>query len=215
VRDLDADRVVMIDADEFVLPRDGDLPAALARIQAEMVHIPRYNVVLGPEGLCLPMPPEPDRYDRIALFARNDPDFRTRLEQDPTLFWLRAVPLPKIAVQPGVVARFRDGMHGATPLPGVQLRESHTRDILIAHAALSGYDRFMRKLDNIREMFRLHEGKLGPGLGRHWHRWMELADRGALRAEYDRCHLSAEALERLRAEGIVQSAAALLASGMR
>lgn len=215
VRDLDADRVVMIDADEFILPRDGDLPAALARIDADLVRLPRYNVVLGPDGLCLPMPADPSRYSEIDLFARAEPDFRDRLLQDPTLFWLRAVPVHKIAVSPKAVGRFQDGMHGVVPLPGVQLREAIAEDVLIAHAALTDYDRFAQKVVNIREVFRLHEGALAPGFGWHWRRWVALDDQGELRDEFERSHLSAGDLAQLRAEGIVRSAAELLASGGR
>jgi glycosyltransferase involved in cell wall biosynthesis len=210
VRALDADRVVMIDADEFILPRGGDLPAALARIDAEVVRFPRYNIVLGPRGLSSPLPIDPDNYGEIELFVRAEPDFRKKLEQDPTQFWLRAVPVPKIAVPPGAVERFKDGMHGIVARPGMQLRNCLADNVLIAHAALTTYPRFSRKIRNVREVFRLHDGALPPEFGWHWRRWVQLDDDGGLRAEFDRSHLSADALARLRAEGIVRSAADVL-----
>lgn len=215
VRALDADWVVTIDADEFILPREGNLPAALARADGDVIRLPRYNMVLGPDGLRLPMPLGPDRYGKVDLFARAEPDFRDRLRQDPTLFWLRAVPLHKTAVRPAGVGRFTDGMHAVIPQPGAKLREGVAGDVLIAHAALTTYPRFARKIANIREVFRLHEGALSPGFGWHWRRWVALDDAGALRGEFERSHLSWDALAQLRADGVVQSAADLLSAGGR
>lgn len=211
VRSLHADRVVMIDADEFILPRCGNLPQALARIDADLIRLPRYNVVLGSAGLRWKFPLDPSNYAKIDLYAKASADFRERLQQDHTLAWLRVVPMQKVAVNPKVVERFDDGMHGIQPRQGAQVHECIAEDILIAHAALTDYYRFERKVANIREVFRLHDATLGPGWGWHWRRWVDLDNRGALRAEFERSHLSDQDIVNLRADGSIQNVADLLA----
>lgn len=210
VRELNVDRVIMIDADEFVLPRDGDLPATLDSIEADVIKIPRYNVVLGPDGLCLPEPIDLDRYGDILLFAKPEPDFRARLERDPALFWLRGLYLPKVAVDPGLVEQFTGGMHDIVPRQGMRIRRCTADGILIAHVALSDFTRFARKVENAQKKFRLLSGSLPPSFGWHWRRWINLANQGDLRGEFDRSHLSKDALDQLCLDGTVKSAAVLL-----
>ena len=115
-------------------------------------------------------------------------------------------------MDPKVVGHFHEGMHGVIPLRDVQMRAHRAQDILIAHAALTDYGRFIQKLKNIREVFRIHEGDLKPGFGWHWRRWIALQEQGTLRDEYDRSVLTTEVLDDLRAQGIVKSAAAMLGS---
>ena len=208
-----ADWMLMIDADEFVLPAGGDIRAALAPVAGAMVMLPRYNVALGPGGLQMPLPPGTRGYDAVQLHARPDPKFRRRLAQDPTLAWLAMVPLPKVAVRPAHVGGFAAGMHDAFDKAGTKLAAQRAENIVIAHVALSDYPRFADKVENIRETFALHEGDLPGNFGWHWRRWVALADAGDLRGEYDRSILTAEAMAALRAEGALRSAAALILKG--
>jgi hypothetical protein len=154
----------------------------------------------------LPAPGEVD------LFARMPPGFRDRLAEDATLSWLGFVPAPKIAVRPGRIGRFLRGLHGAHPRPGESLETRRCRDIVIAHAALTDFPRFQAKVASIRATFAAYGGEMGANFGWHWRRWVALDDAGALGAEYERSFLPAARLEQLRREGIVQSAAALLAA---
>jgi hypothetical protein len=61
IRECSADWVLAIDADEFPLTSSGDLREALAGVEADALRIPRYNVVLGPQGPCHPLPCPPRR----------------------------------------------------------------------------------------------------------------------------------------------------------
>lgn len=214
--DWGADWVLMLDADEFPLPAGGDIRPVLARAGAagaDLVEMPRYNVVLGPDGPALPLPPAGVAdHARILLYARALPDFRRRLERDPTLGWLRAVPLPKIALRPGRTGALADGGHDAAPAsPGAPLTRLRSDAVVIAHLALSDWPRFARKVANIRDMFARHDGRLPATFGWHWKRWAALDAAGMLRHEYDRSALDAAALAELRARGDVQSVAELLA----
>lgn len=214
-----ADWIVLLDADEFPLPAGGDLRRVLAGAEADMLQVPRYNVVLGPDGPCMPFPPVPAAYDAIDLYVAEDPALRARLEaqigtaDDASSYWLRVVPLPKVIARRDVVGALADGMHDIVAHKGVTLRRAVSPDIVTAHLALSDYERFARKVANARDMFRHHEGSLSPGFGWHWRRWIAFAERGMLRSEFERSMLTEQDLAALRAAGVVRSAAEMLAPG--
>lgn len=211
LRDSLADWCILMDADEFPLPRGGDIAGILGRSRADLVEIPRFNIALGPDGLRMPLPPQgPRDYARIDLFIDPEHGARSRIETDPTMTWLRAVPAPKIAVRPGKISRVVRGMHNAHPHPGETLRRHQSRDIVIAHAALTGFPRFRQKIASIRETFDAYGGEMSKKFAWHWQRWLALDDAGELRAEYDRSCLPQDQLEALRAQGIVASAQALM-----
>lgn len=210
VAGLDADWVLMLDADEFPLARGGDLRAALAHRGEDAVTIPRFNVALGPGGPRLPLPPRPADFSRTDLFALADPDHRRRLDQDSSLAWLSGVPAPKVAVRPSRVGRVGPGGHSAKARAGGAATMGVADGTLIAHLALSDYSRFARKVANARATLAHVEGTVSPNFGWHWRRWVALDDAGGLRAEFDRSVLSEEGLARLRAQGAVRTAADLL-----
>ena len=202
--------VVLMDADEFPLPASGDLGHALAEVEADVVRVPRYNVVQGPSGLHMPLPPAPDRYDAVELYVENDPEFRQKLAVDPALYWLRFVPKPKLVIRPRVLRQLIYGMHDIIPRDGMTVRRTAATNIVTAHVALTDYDRFARKLDHVRDVYRLHKGQLPPNFAWHWRRWLDLAERGELRAEYDRSILSPAGIAALRADGTIRTAAQIL-----
>lgn len=212
-RDWAADWVLMIDADEFVLPAGGDVGAMLDGVTTPLAMIPRYNVALGPAGLTMPLPPGPGDHDRILFYASADKWYRKKLEADPALAWLRFVPLPKPAVRPAMLGRLVHGMHDALDARGDPLDRTPVTGAVIAHVPLSGYDRFVRKVDNIAETFR-HYGAAAPErFGWHWKRWMASAAAGTLADEYAASCLDADGIAALRAEGVLKSAAELLDGG--
>lgn len=213
-RDWGADWLIMIDADEFVLPAKGRIAPALQRVTAPLAMIPRYNVALGPDGLTMPLPPGPADYGDILFYAQADKWYRKKLEADPTLAWLRFVPLPKVAVRPGALGGLVHGMHDALGLDGQPLEREMAEGALIAHVPLSDYARFARKVDNIAETFRQYGDNQPEKFAWHWKRWMASAEAGTLAAEYAASCLDAAQIAALRGEGVLRTAAELLdASG--
>lgn len=213
---LEADWLLMLDADEFPLPRGGDLRACLAGSRADVLALPRYNVVLGPQGLRMPVPPGVADYGAIDLFAGTDRRYRKQLEANPMLTWLRFVPLPKVAVRMGPrIAGFANGMHDALPAEGVALIRATASDIVTAHVALSDYARFAAKVDNIRAMFARHDATLAANFGWTWKRWAAQAEAGTLRGEYDRSVVSVAEIEALRDMGVIASVSDLLGEDLR
>lgn len=211
IRECTADWVLAIDADEFPLTESGDLREALADVDAQVVRIPRYNVVLSPQGPCLPFPCPPSCFDAVQLIVKTSDQFQQRLAEDPELPWIRFVPLPKVAVRPAMVANIQDGMHDIVPVEGQQPKRATADNILLAHVALSSFSRFKHKMRNIREVFDHHEGKLAPGFGWHWLRWIELEKNGELRNEFERSIFRATTIGQLQEEAVVRTAKQMLA----
>ncbi len=92
-RQCQADWLVFLDADEFVLAASGSLLTELAAATADLVSVPRFNVPLGPWGRSCPSLSDATTTDEIELIIEMPPDFRRQLEADPSLPWIRAVPI--------------------------------------------------------------------------------------------------------------------------
>ena len=209
VRGFHTDWVVMLDADEFPLPRSGDLRQDMAVARGDEVSLRRHNVALGSEGALLPLPVSTEDYADIPLYVRMESRFQWALAENPADYWLRGVPNPKVAVRPTLLQGFGPGMH-ATRAPGAaQATPQVLPGIVVAHLPLTTYKRFAHKIDNVRALF-AEQVTWPAGFGWHWRRWVELAERGELRAEYDRSICSPAELARLHLEGAVRSAAEVL-----
>jgi hypothetical protein len=209
IRESGADWMLLIDADEFPLVAGGDLRRAFSAIRADAVRMRRHNVVLREGGLCTALPPSPRQYAELDLYVTPMTGFAPQL--DATDYWLRLTPLPKVAVRPSQVVEIHSGMHDVT-LASARGQIEGVRDIILAHAALSTYERLARKIDHVSELFRLQEAQLPESFGWHWRRWIELSGRGELGNEFLRSCLSHEQVEALRARGEIASAASLLRS---
>lgn len=210
VRGCNAEWAMQIDADEFPLPLDGDISNLLDGVEADVLAVPRYNVVLGPGGVQMPMPPVPEVYGQVDLYVERDPKLRGQLAVDPTRYWLPFVPIPKVIVRAALDLELRVGGHGVVNPPDAVIRRETAGDLLIAHVAISDYARFHRKVANIRETFRLMGGDVPPKFAWHWRRWAEMDERGELWEEFTRSHLSEADIARQRAAGVIRSAADML-----
>ncbi len=208
IRDIDADWLLFLDADEFPLPAAGSLHGILAGTAADLLSVPRYNVAIGPNGPYLPTELGPERYGEVELIVEAVADFRRSLAKDPDIPWIRAVPAPKIAVRPKAIGRLLQGVHDI--VPAGPITRAPAQGLLIAHLALSTPERFRRKIDNIREFFAHHDAYAGPDIAWHWRRWAGLADRGEIDGEFARSVFSVQFLDALRRDGIVRSAAEML-----
>jgi glycosyltransferase involved in cell wall biosynthesis len=214
VRRCQADWLVFIDADEFILPASGSLLSQLAGVRADLLSVPRYNVPLGPSGPIFPDSLQPERYREIDLIFEPIPEFRRKLKADPTLPWIRHIPVPKVIVRPQLIGRFVD-VHDVIPLPGKELRRTTAVDIVTAHLPFTTESRFMRKIENIREIFAHHDECLGPHTAWHWRHWLEIADRGEISSEFKRTRFSHDMLADLRQRGVIRTAAEVLTGAIR
>jgi glycosyltransferase involved in cell wall biosynthesis len=209
-RQCQADWLVFVDADEFILPASGSLLRQLDGVRADLLSVPRYNVPFGPSGPVFPDSLGSERYGEIDLIVEPIPEFRQQLKADPTLPWIRHVPVPKVIVRPHLIGWLVDGMHDVIPAAGGEFRRAVALDIVTAHLPFTTEVRFLRKIENVREVFALHDEYIGPHNAWHWRRWLELADRGEIVSEFQRTRFSDETLVDLRRRGIIRTAAEAL-----
>lgn len=207
VRHCGADWVLFQDADEYWLPASGRLQDCAALQDADILSVDRFNVPLGAAGPLLAPTRMPPDYDRWMLIVKALPDFRGQLERDPSLAWIRAVPGRKVMARRSVIGGLTEGLHDVEAPPGLSVRRQVPRDLLIAHLPLSNAARFAAKVENIRTHLAIHAPQMGPQIAWHWRRWLRLAEEGRLDEEFERSVFDEPTLERLRADGVIQSVA--------
>ncbi|WP_372886500.1 glycosyltransferase family 2 protein [Shimia sp.] len=208
-----ADWLLFCDADEFWLPATGRLRDCLALAEADVLNVARYNVPLLEDGPALPLPVSPAAYHQVLLYA-PDEDVRARymrLREDSEAAWIASVPIGKIMVRPQRVAGAGDGGHRAVAAAGVTLRETRPADLVIAHVPFSTAARFARKVANIAAVVAASGDSWDEGSAWHWRRWLDsVSGPGGIAAEMARNRIDRAELDRLRAGGVVRSAADLL-----
>lgn len=208
------DWVLFGDADEFPIPRTGDLRGLLQASDVDLLQVPRLNVAAGPDGPWWASDLGPAGHAELQLIVRPRQDPRRHLQDHPDAAWILG------AVQPKVIARpvaLRAGLiMGAHAAVAQGLRQVDAgADLLLAHVAVSSRDRFLQKMANIDDVFR-RAGHLYKGAQAwHWRRWHDLWQRGEAEAEYERQLFDAPRLAALRSEGVVASAAEWFAARAR
>jgi hypothetical protein len=212
---IDADWIIFLDADERWLPATGSLHDCAGLAEVDVLHVPRFNVVLGADGLTMPSLPSPGDYANALLYVEPIPRFRLHLQANPDTPWIRGVPVPKAMARPERIAGLFAGMHDIIPTDGPPLRKQRPDDLVIAHLPFSTLPRFERKIENIRRSLQVHDEYCGETIAWHWRRWLALADAGRIGEEFERQKLDAAGILKLRGESIVRSAAEMLAGARR
>jgi hypothetical protein len=203
-----ADWLLFQDADEFWIPATGNLKECTTLEDADLLSVDRFHVPLVRGETTTRPPIAPNSYDRLFLVVKSVPNFREFMRENPTAPWILGVPLPKVIVRPALVASFTQGCHDVVPIDGVLFRRSKPAELLIAHLPFTTQARFARKIANIQRNIHVHEKNYYRGdAAWHWRRWIALADQEGINAEFERSSFDPEAIEILRRQGIVRSAA--------
>jgi Glycosyl transferase family 2 len=209
VREAEADWVTILDADEFPIPASGSLKECAALDKADVAGIDRYNVPLAPSGPAIPGTLDSGRYGELLLIVEPIPDFWTRIEEDFDMSWMRARINPRVLARPEVIADLPLGAHDVHSPGGTGVRRIKATDVVVAHLPFTTRSRFERKVRNIRAILDAHDDLFGDRYGRHWRRWVALADVGRLDEEFERMVFDEETISELRREGVIRSAAEL------
>jgi hypothetical protein len=205
LRDAEPDWVLFLDADERPLPRSGRLKDCEELAESDLLLIDRFNVVLGPTGAMFPDVAVPDTYDDVLLVTRTIRHFWKR----PGVTWMEGRMVPKVIVRANRIAAIGLAAHDVRATPGPGLRQARPGSLLTAHLPFTTLARFRRKVEGIREKLSFHDETFGPGQAVHWRRWASLRGAAELEAEFERNRVDADALEQLRREDAVRSAAEL------
>jgi glycosyltransferase involved in cell wall biosynthesis len=204
--EANADWVLFLDADEFWIPASGSLRHVDGLADADLLRVDRFNVAVGPAGPLAGPDGLPSDPGQLSLIVDPVPEFRSRLESEPELPWIRGVPLPKIMARASAIGGLADGGHDLSAHPGRELRRVKPADLLVAHLPFSNLPRFQRKLDNIRQVFDVHDEYFGAHMAWHWRRWLALEDADAVRREFERQCFDEATLRNFRESGVVQQA---------
>jgi hypothetical protein len=202
-----ADWLLFQDADEYWIPATGNLKECTALEDANMLSVDRFHMPLV-RGAVIEYPPiPPDRYGRLDLVVKSVPNFRDFMRKNPTASWILGIPVRKVMVRPSLVASVTQGGHDAVAIDGHLFERSVPADLLIAHLPFTTRDRFARKVANIRRNIEIHDNAYWGNIAWHWRRWIALADKEGISAEFERSGFDSAAIEILRLQGIVQSVA--------
>ncbi len=202
-----ADWLIFVDADEFPLPRGGRLDRLPALARADVLVVPRYNVVVRAGGAAIPLP-DPFAVPGAILLhtpSENRHAVTARLRADPEAAWVMGLPAPKVMLRPDRVHGTAEGHHDAGSEPG--LRRETAEGLVIAHLPFTTEARFARKIDNIRALVAASGAEWGPDSAWHWRRWLDNVDRrGGVAGEMARNLVTEAQLAELRAAGLVSAA---------
>ncbi len=207
-RDSGADWVVFMDADEFLVPATGSLKDCRHLHEADVIVADRFNVVVTPRHLLMPATLTPRHYARLSLFTRQVRNFRQHIERSPEASWVTVRPGPKVMARPSVAAALAPGGHDVDARGA---RRAVATDLIVAHVPFTTRARFERKVANIRRELDLRPAFFAGDYAWHWRRWAEMTAPGSLGAEFARQVTDERAVAAFRREGVVRSAAELLA----
>jgi aminoglycoside phosphotransferase (APT) family kinase protein len=207
-RTLGVDWMLFVDADEFWLPASGSLHDLGELSVADVVTVRRYNVALGPDGPLLPGDLPADAYDEVWLYGRPAGGMFLRLREGDDVPWIGGQLEPKILVRPDAVRRIHNGDHGVDCGDGC--RKAIARDVIIAHVPFRSLAQFERKALNYQRAIEAFPEWYAEFQGWQWVRWARQLAEGRLGEEWARQMLDGAELERLRADGTLRSAAAML-----
>ena len=211
-REAKADWVFFVDADEFWLPAGGSLKDCESLANADVLNVDRYNVPPTRIGPLVRGDLAPSSYKDVFLCVQRIPAFHTAVADHPVVPWIVGADiLPKVLARTSAIRAMAAGGHWVEPAGDQPLRQVTPRDLVIAHAPFSTFDRFERKVVNICERMRTHPEFFRGNNGWHWLRWAELFRAGTLAEEFKRQMLSEERVATLIASGAIITAADIFA----
>lgn len=215
LRQHSPDWLLFIDADEFLICANNDLPTILGGTVASVLSIERYNVPLTNDPFIPTAGIEANDFLGVRLIAERERLSRTLLEESLELRWIMHRDPPKLICRPERVAQYGMGWHSAADSSGQPIPAHAAEGIVIVHVPMTTRDRFVRKVENARDFFRRRGDHYSGNAAWHWKRWIDLADRGRLDAEFEAQRMDESTLKQLAGLGVIARADAVLKKSMR
>jgi hypothetical protein len=195
------DWLLVTDPDEFWIPRSGSLLGTRALQSHDVIQVERFNAALPPGPVDPNRVSTQDALIKLPLLTQRRNLSMAAMAADPSLRWISHQVNPKLIVRPDKITGFGLGMHDVVPAGDEPLKRARGQDIVIAHLPFTSFARFERKVQNIAGVFARFNAEHSGNIAWHWRRWLDLYQRGQLRAEFDRQFLDPEAWAALEAAG--------------
>lgn len=205
IETFSADRIIAQDADEFWIPKSGRLKDSFEPYAADELQVRRFNVPLVDGELKARLPIYPDQYREVCIISRPVPANRSLMDADPDLKHILTQVGSKAAISPISGMGFRMGGHKILAKDGSAPTTSVPDDVIIVHAQYSTWQRFERKVKNIRRSLRMFENQLSGTAAWQWKRWRDIADQGLIEQEYLRQSLTGTEFETLSSNGTIKT----------
>jgi hypothetical protein len=214
IRQHSPDWLLFIDADEFLICSNDDLPSVLAGALTPVLSIERFNVPLTNDPFVPTSGTEARDFLEVGLITGREVLSRKLLDAHLDRRWIMNRIAPKLVCRPEQVARYSLGWHSVTDSRGKKIPATTAHGILIAHLPMTTLERFIRKVGNARDFFRNY-GENYPGdAAWHWKRWVDLADRGLLGVEFEAQRMGESEINSLVNLGAIERADAVLKKSM-
>lgn len=208
LQEFDPDWMLFADADEFWLPRNGTLKQLPELAQTDVLVVKRFNVPLT-------VPPLdiedylPSRSGELPLIAERESLSRESMKSDPAQRWVMHAVGPKVMCRASTFGGLEIGAHRIAARNGQELRKTAAKDVIIAHVPFTSFERFERKVENIRGVLDGNDAQFDGTRAWHWRRWLELADQKMLRPEFELQQMGACEINRYVTAGVIRTAADL------
>ena len=209
IAEFDVDRVLFLDADEFWLPKSGNIKSTASLACSDALSVRRFNVPLVEGRPLLPRDLSPNSYSDLYLIADPVKNAARMFQTNPSLSWIMTEVGPKTIINPRTVEGVGMGTHGIVEKEGMKSTVVVPDDLVIAHVPFSTYDRFSRKIANIERSLSVFGHQLIGSQAWHWRRWLQLAKEGKAEQEFQRQVLMERDFCAAQSEGKIQSVRAL------
>lgn len=201
-QNLSPDWLLFGDADEFWIPRGGNLRALLEAARYDVLQVPRFNLAVEMTARD-PLPHDLRHPDGPLMFVGGPANSPGLLADSSGHRWISGGVAPKVLARTSVVSGLMLGMHDVIPSEGSTPRRARATDLVIAHLPFTTLERFRFKVQGIREVFVHHAHRFKGNEAWHWRRWIELEDAGRLDEEFQQQLLSSQTLKQWRADRLL------------
>jgi len=192
---LGADWVVSNDADEFWIPKSGNLKKGLDR-KGSIITVKRHNMLLEEQNVADGLP-----YWSSTLRVKNPIYYskQVQLEEDNISIPLTKIS-PKVMVNPHGLYRIKGGNHRARHVMRL-INQRESDDVVVHHYPIRSYEQFERNVRNRQPLL-----KKGARMGDHYRRWVRQLEQGKLEEEFSRFVMTEKDAEVLMRFGVVEKA---------
>lgn len=190
---LGADWVVSNDADEFWIPKSGNLKTGLDR-KGSIITVRRHNMVLDEHSVSSGLPYWASTYRVVNPIYYSK---QVQLDVDNISIPLAKIS-PKVIVNPHGLFRIKGGNHRAKHVMRL-INQRDSDEVVVHHFPIRSYEQFERNVRNRQPLL-----AKGARMGDHYRRWVRQFEQGKLDEEFSRFVMTDRDIEVLTRFGVIE-----------